>query len=72
MFQIDPKPSLHSYLYLNIALKTPHKEQGGAEKALKRNLLTYGSRGFKPFSELTLGENVLLPINLMNDRFAKP
>jgi hypothetical protein len=41
-------------------------------KGFEANLLTYGSRGFKPVPELALGENVLLPINLMNDRFAKP
>jgi hypothetical protein len=41
-------------------------------KGFEAQPFKYGSRGFKPFPELTSGENVLLPINLMNDRFAKP
>jgi hypothetical protein len=57
---------------LNIALKRSIKSREVGGKGFERNLLTYGSRVFKPFSEPTPGENVLLPINLMNDRFAKP
>ncbi|MEW6377501.1 MAG: hypothetical protein AB1502_17145 [Thermodesulfobacteriota bacterium] len=39
---------------------------------MKRNLYANGSRGFKPFANLTQDEKVLLPINLTNECFAKP